>query len=305
MGQFQCVGHLHILTWARERTELAEASGWGWSSLPAPQLPCSLHRKDAEASGVTNEDTDSGCRNAQCHAGTSQGLIVVGAEGGTFSETVSSPGTLKHHVVDFTASLKREALTEVQSHGFQSIPLHEHSVLPCVCLKVLVCLSCPLCLVRACLCYVSCRSEAGRASGWEPVCKGRGVATRWSLSSIKERKRDSREKRVDTFPRWCRGWHRLSLCQATRPSHTPMSHPHLTASLRSALSMKMTLVAIVNFVSHSPWAQTYMDIYYLAPLLKFTIFCAISLYGHEQCPTLSYLCNKYWLNSGVCTTYFL
>lgn len=84
------MGHLHILTWARERMELAEAPGWGWSSLPAPQLPCSLHRKDAGASGVTNEDTDSGCQHAQCHAGTSQGLVVVGAEGGPFSETVIS-----------------------------------------------------------------------------------------------------------------------------------------------------------------------------------------------------------------------
>lgn len=149
---------------------------------------------------MTNEDTDSGCQHAQCHAGTSQGLVVVGAEKGTFSGTVWYPGTLKHHVVDFNASLKKEAVTEVQSHGFQSIPLHEHGVLPCVCLQVLVCLSCPLCLVRACLCCMSCRSEAGRASVWEPVCKGRGVATRWSLSSTKERERDPREKKVDMFP---------------------------------------------------------------------------------------------------------
>lgn len=175
---------------------------------------------------MTNEDTDSGCRNAQCHAGASQGLIVVGAEGGTFSGTVWSPGTLKHHVLDFTASLKREALTEVLSHGFQSIPLHEHSVRPpCVCLQVLVCLSCPLCLVHACLCCVSCRSEAGRASGWEPMCKGRGVATRWSLSSMKERERDPREKKVDTFPRNVWG----GVAQAVPlPSH--LSFPHTRVS---------------------------------------------------------------------------
>lgn len=125
--------------------------------------------------------------------------------------------------------------SEVQSHGFQSIPLHEHSVRPpCVCLQVLVCLSCPLCLVHACLCCVSCRSEAGRASGWEPMCKGRGVATRWSLSSMKERERDPREKKVDTFPRWCGGGSTgcpsaKPLVLPTHPCLTPTSWPHSEA----------------------------------------------------------------------------
>lgn len=254
----------------RERKELSEASGWGWSFSATPPLSWSLYRKE------TGHPWSQLMMLTVAMDTLSAAQVLYRAERGTFSWTMLSPGTLKHYMVDFNSSPKREALTEVQSRGFQSIPLghwslssslclwrlgslkgHIPSHKMCTCFKCahagpawaqhtsmymlqeLTCPSCPLCLVCSCLgglCCVSCRFETGRTSVWEPVCKGRGAATRWHLSCLKEKGRDPREKKerrllektLSLF-----GWGIAclrTLAQAIPlPSHSFSSWPHSEA----------------------------------------------------------------------------